>query len=154
MVEFHRMVRGLSHLSHVYKPHRLRPRIRSGAPTLAAVILCAMLGGCAGGFESVYNTGLWAEPGKYDYLKCPDLVRNAAATAAQEKKLMELMAKADQEAAGPIINVTVYRAQLEQARAQRSLLERTAREKNCDLNPPAPKPNPPAAKPNPPTAKK
>lgn len=151
MVASHRMVRGLSHLSQILNPHRRRPRTRSGAPAwaaprqgarvlrgaLAAGILCATLGGCAGGFESTYSSGLWAEPGKYDYIKCPDMVRTSASLAAQEKRMLGLMAKADQEGAGPIINITVYQAQLEQIRAQARLLQRTAREKNCDLNAPA-----------------
>jgi hypothetical protein len=128
-------------LSQNWNPHRRRPLRRA----LVAGILCAMLGGCAGGFSSVYDSGLWVEPGKYDFLKCPDIVRSAAGLAALEKGTMALMAKADQEAAGPIINITVYQAQLEQIRAQSRLLQQTAREKGCDLTAPAAKNAPPAA---------
>ena len=105
----------------------------------AAAILCATLGGCAGSVESVYSSGLWAQPGKFDFLKCPDIVQRLAAANAGEKAQMNLMARADQEAAGPLINLTVYRAQLEQTRADIALLKQTAREKHCDLTQPPPK---------------
>ena len=52
--------------------------------------------------------------------------------STQEKQLLSLMARADQEAAGPLINLTVYRADLEQVRADMVVLQQTAREKNCD----------------------
>src|SRR5215469_10935819 len=110
------MVRGLSHLSHICNPHRGKPRIRLGAPALMAAIFCATLGSCSGGFQSVYNTGLWAQPGKYDYIKCPDIAARLRNAIAQQKSIEKYMERADQEAAGPFINVTVYSAQLEQAR--------------------------------------
>ena len=148
------MVRGLSHLSHICNPHRRRLRTRRGTPAwaaprrqaraigrtlAAALILCATLGGCAGGFESVYSTGLWVEPGKYDFLKCPDIVQRLANTTAAEKVLVDRMARADEEAAGPFINFTVYQAQLQQARGDIALLKQTAREKHCDITQPPPK---------------
>src|SRR6185437_6589787 len=101
-----RMVRGLTDLSHICHPHRRPARTRSGA--LAAAFLCATLGGCAGGVESVSGGSLWVQPGKYDFIKCPDIAQRITVVSAQEKNLMTLMAKADQEMAGPLINITVY----------------------------------------------
>jgi len=99
-----------------------------------------MLGGCTGGVQSIYSSGLWVQPGKYDYIKCPDIAKRLEAAMAQQRSVAKLMASADQEAAGPLINLTVYRAQLEQARADEELLRQTAREKKCDLTePPAKK---------------
>jgi len=108
---------------------------------LAAVTFCAALAGCTGGVSSIYDTGPWVQPGKYDFLKCRDITQYIAANAAQQKNLTALMAKADQDVAGPLINFSVYQAQLEQARADGRLLQRTALEKHCDTAPP---PAPPA----------
>jgi hypothetical protein len=105
---------------------------------LAAALLCATLVGCAGGVESVYSSG-WAEPGKFDFLKCPDIVQRLATLTAGEKLLMTRMARADEEVPGPLINFTVYQAQLQQARGDIALLKQTAREKHCDLTQPPPK---------------
>lgn len=91
------------------------------------------LGACStpGGFESVHTGNFWVQPGRYDFLKCPDLAKRWAVDLEQEKKLLELMARADQEAVGPLINLTVYRADLEQTRADMALVQQTAREKGC-----------------------
>lgn len=89
------------------------------------------LAGCAHGLEEVYSTNFWVEPGKYDFLKCPDLAKQSAAASAREKELAGLMERANQSAAGPVVNLMVYDADLKQTRAQLALLERTAREKGC-----------------------
>jgi hypothetical protein len=92
------------------------------------------LGACSGstGFDKVYTADLWVQPGKYDFLKCPDLASRWISDSNQEKQLLSLMERADQEAVGPLVNWTVYRADLEQVRADMVLLQRTAREKGCD----------------------
>ena len=146
-----RMVRGLSHLPETRNAYRGRPRIRTGAParltlrrarapggTLAAALVCAALGGCAGGLQSVYTTDIWVEPGKYEFLKCPDLARRSVDLSEAEKKLVSQMERANQDVAGPLINLAVYRAQLEQIRANIELVQRTAREKgDSSMVPPA-----------------
>jgi hypothetical protein len=98
---------------------------------LAAVVLCATLGGCAGGMQSVYTGGFWVQPGKYDFLKCPDIAQRSVALSNTERNLVSLMERADQDAAGPLVNVMVYRSQLEQTRADIELLQQTSREKGC-----------------------
>jgi hypothetical protein len=97
-----------------------------------ALLLCAALGGCAGGMQGVYSTDFWVEPGKYEFLKCRDLAGQSVALSQNEQKLMSLMERANQDVAGSIINVAVYRAQLDQTRASLELVQRTAREKGCD----------------------
>jgi hypothetical protein len=87
------------------------------------------LGACTTG---VYTGGFWVQPGKYDFLKCPDLARVTLADSAREKELVSLMERADKEAAGPLVNLMVYRSDLEQVRADLALLQETARQKGCD----------------------
>ena len=108
-----RMVRDLSHLPETRNAYRGRPRIRPGAParltlrrarapggTLAAALVCAALGGCAGGLQSVYTTDIWVEPGKYEFLKCPDLARRSVDLSDAEKKLVSQMERAHQRTDG------------------------------------------------------
>jgi hypothetical protein len=88
------------------------------------------LGGCAN--DTLHTGGFWAQPGKYDFLKCPDLARITLTNSTREKELVSLMERADKEAAGPFINLMVYRSDLEQVRADLALLQETARQKGCD----------------------
>jgi hypothetical protein len=86
-----------------------------------------------------FDTGnFWVQPGKYDFLKCPDLARLSIADSTREKQLVSLMERANQEAVGPVVNLMVYRADLEQVRADLALVARTAREKGCDSLVPSP----------------
>ena len=117
--------------------------IRRGIPLVPlslALVLCAALGGCAGGLQGVYSTDFWVEPGKYDFLKCPDLAKRAIDLAESEKVLRGRMERANQDVAGPLINAGVYDVQLKQTHANLELVQRTAREKGCPTTaPPAKK---------------
>jgi hypothetical protein len=151
MVASNRMVRGLSHLSLFHNAHRRRSTAsaplasrRRGVPPallLMALGLCAALGGCAGGtggMQSVYSTDFWVEPGKYEFLKCPDLARQSVDLSNSEKRLMSQMERASQDVGGALVNAGVYQVQLNQTRANLELVQRTAHEKGCtSMVPPA-----------------
>jgi hypothetical protein len=88
------------------------------------------LGGCA--VDRIYTGGFWVEPGKYDFLKCPDLAKQSVTLSTREREIVSLMERANQDPAGGFINLTVYRSDLEQVRAQLDLVNQTARQKSCD----------------------
>jgi hypothetical protein len=88
------------------------------------------LGACSTGQLDTGN--FWVQPGKYDFLKCPDLASRWIADSTREQQLLSLMQRADQEAVGPVVNLMVYRSDLEQVRADMALLQQTARNKGCD----------------------
>ncbi len=90
------------------------------------------LGACSTGFDKVYSTGFWVEPGKYQFLKCPDLAKRSMDDSTREKELMSLMDRANQDSVGPFVNLMVYQSDLEQVRADLALLQQTAHEKGCD----------------------
>ena len=95
-------------------------------------VACAglALAGCSS--TSEHTSSLWAQPGKYDFLKCPDLAQRSVAASNREKELVSLMERADQDTVGPLVNAMVYSADLKQTRADLELLRQTAREKQCD----------------------
>jgi hypothetical protein len=90
------------------------------------------LGACSTGFDKVYSTNFWVEPGKYQFLKCQDIAGRIVSGSVREKELMSLMDRANQDPAGPLVNLMVYRSDLEQVRADLALLQQTSREKGCD----------------------
>jgi hypothetical protein len=95
-------------------------------------VWCAALALGACSTDALHTGGFWVQPGKYDFLKCPDLARLTLNGSVREKELMSLMERADKEAAGPLVNLVVYRSDLEQVRADLALLQETARQKGCD----------------------
>ena len=103
-------------------------------------LMLLALAGCTSISEQTGS--FWVQPGKYDFLKCPDIVQRTVAVEAREKQLLDLMERADRDAAGPLVNAMVYTADLKQTRADLELLRRTAREKGCNKPAPASAPAP------------
>ena len=97
------------------------------------------LGACSTTLDKVHTGTFWVQPGKYDFLKCPDLAKRSMVDSEREKELVSLMERANQEAIGPFINLTVYASDLEQVRADLALLQQAARDKRCDSLTPMPK---------------
>ncbi|HEY2134337.1 MAG TPA: hypothetical protein VGH49_00520 [Xanthobacteraceae bacterium] len=89
------------------------------------------LAGC-GSIENVHTGSFFVEPGKYQFLKCPELAQRSLTGSQREKELVSLMERANQDAAGPVVNAMVYSADLHQIRADLEELQNTAREKGCD----------------------
>lgn len=91
-------------------------------------ILTPPLMGCA---QNLDLGILYAAPGKYDYLRCEDLQPRLAASLKREKELSDLMARANQEAGGAVVNVVAYSADLAQVRADMKILRQAAIDKKC-----------------------
>ena len=108
------------------------------------VVMATPLAGCASGaFDQ--SQDIFVPPGKYQFLRCQDLAKQAEANATRQRELTSLMERASQSAAGPVVNATVYWPDLHQVQANARQLQQTANEKNCNATPPAaPAPTSPA----------
>jgi hypothetical protein len=113
---------------------------------LIMAMLTPPLCGCAANLDLGI---LYAAPGKYDYLRCEDLPSRLAGALAREKQLIDLMNRANQDVAGPIVSVVAYSADLAQVRADQKILRQAAIDKKCgSIEPPEAKPETkPEAKP-------
>jgi hypothetical protein len=79
------------------------------------------------------------EPGKYDFLDCPSIAKQLAATSYEETKLARLMTRASESADGAFVNAIVYQDQYNTARARLRELRKVGEVKKCspsDFNPP------------------
>ena len=94
------------------------------------LILASTVAACSTTLEDAGN--LYLAPGKFDFLKCPDLAKRSMEASAREKELTSLMDRANQDPAGPIVNALVYSTDLNTVRAELAQLRKTAAEKNCD----------------------
>ena len=97
------------------------------------------LAGCSQGLDSIHAGNFFVQPGKYQFLKCPDLAQRSVVASNREKELVGLTERANQGTGGPVISAMVYGTDLQQVRADIAELHATMREKNCDSLAPVPK---------------
>jgi hypothetical protein len=112
----------------------MRTRTRLGG----AVLLAAALGGCAGLTATVGDP--YVAPGKFSFLRCPDLATRLQTAEARQRELQALMDRSGGGVSGGAVNAFVYRPDLDGVEAELKALKATAAEKNCgenDLKPPA-----------------
>jgi hypothetical protein len=116
----------------------MRTRTRLGG----AVLLAATLGGCAGLTATVGDP--YIAPGKFSFLRCPDLAGRLQTAEARHRELRALMERSSAGVGGSAVNMFVYQPDMDGVEAELKALKATVAEKNCsddDLKSP-PKPEP------------
>ena len=98
----------------------------------AALLAAGLLGGCA--ISDDKAASLLVAPGDYDLNSCPQLAVTYAGLKVRRVELEGLMAKAESGAGGTLINAVGYRPDYLKVRGEQHEIEKTAREKNCDLS--------------------
>lgn len=101
-------------------------RAKIGGAFLLAVTAAA----CSSTLDQVGN--LYVAPGKFAFLKCPEIAARSMAASKREQELTSLMDRAGQDAAGPVVNALIYSGDLSTVRAELAELRKTAAEKDCD----------------------
>ena len=89
--------------------------------------------------DSLDTGNFYIQPGKFQFLKCPDLTQRFVAASAREKEIVALMERAGNDAVGTLIGTTTYAVDLKQTRAESQLLQQTMQEKGCSNTVPSPK---------------
>jgi hypothetical protein len=103
----------------------MRMRTRLGA----AMLLAAALGGCAETFGDPY-----VAPGKFRFLRCPDIAARQDTAEARHTELLALMERSGAGVGGGAVNTFVYGPDLNNVEAELRALQQTAAEKNCPVN--------------------
>src|SRR5436853_6726127 len=97
---------------------------------VAALLLSMACGGCSMALDD--SSGVYAaQPGKYDFLDCPGLLKVRQTQTAREAEITALMERANQGGGGGVVNALVYRDQLNTVRADLQSAQRAADEKAC-----------------------
>jgi hypothetical protein len=73
-------------------------------------------------------------PGKFDYLKCPEIAARARAAVLREADLMKDVDKANGDAVGPAVSFLIYRDELSSVRAEQYALRKASDDKRCTPN--------------------
>ena len=105
-----------------------RMQIRLGG----ALLLAAALGGCAGVMDTIGDP--YVAPGKFHFLRCPDLVARLDTAEARHKELTALMERSGTGVGGGAVNMFVYQPDVDKVAAELRALKQTAAEKNCPAN--------------------
>jgi hypothetical protein len=87
--------------------------------------------GCAGGTDQVAS--VLAQPGKYEFYPCPQLVEEWRRVSIREREIKGLMDKASREAGGAFVNAIAYQSDYLTARGELRMLEAEAQRKKCEL---------------------
>jgi hypothetical protein len=95
--------------------------------------LLVLLAGCSSVSDSSFT--VFADPGKYTYYSCDQINLQTKIWTNREQDLRALMDKAEQSSGGTVVNVLAYRADYVAATEELKILEKTARNKNCNAPP-------------------
>jgi hypothetical protein len=101
-------------------------------PAGLLLLLLLLLAGCSSLSDTSFT--VFADPGKYTYYSCDQINAQTKQWISREQDLRALMDKAEQSEGGAVVNVLAYRADHVAATEELKILEKTARNKNC--NPP------------------
>jgi hypothetical protein len=107
--------------------HRILTRMRTRLG--AAMLLAAAFGGCA---ETIGDP--YVAPGKFRFLRCPDIAAGQDTAEARHTELLALMERSGAGVGGGAVNTFVYGPDLNNVEAELRALQQTAAEKNCPAN--------------------
>ncbi|HZO46794.1 MAG TPA: twin-arginine translocation pathway signal [Xanthobacteraceae bacterium] len=103
--------------------------LRAGALALIA------FGAAACSTSSNLDVMLFADPGKYEYHTCAQILKSGEAVAARELQLRALIQKAEQGAGGALVSTVAYRGEYRTVVEELAVIDGVSRRKNCNTPP-------------------
>ena len=103
--------------------------LRAGALALVA------FGVAACSTSSNFQVMLFADPGKYEYHTCDQILKSGEAVAVRELRLRELIQKAEQSAGGGIVSTVAYRGEYRTVVEELAVIDGVSRRKSCNTPP-------------------
>jgi len=85
--------------------------------------------------SSKVDVMLFADPGKYEYHTCDQILKAGTAVAQREAKLRELIQKAEQSTGGTLVSTVAYRGEHRTVVEELGVIDTVSRRKKC-LTPP------------------
>ncbi len=97
----------------------------------ASVLALILFGAAACSTSSKVDVMLFADPGKYEYHTCDQILAAGHATAAREVKLRQLIERAEQGAAGGLVSTVAYRGEYRTVVEELGVIDTVSRQKKC-----------------------
>ena len=101
----------------------------------ATLLAATLFGVAACSTSSKVDVMLFADPGKYEYHTCEQILKAGNAVAEREAKLRELIQKAEQSPGGALVGTVAYRGEHRTVVEELGLIDTVSRRKQC-LTPP------------------
>jgi hypothetical protein len=98
---------------------------------VVALIFPILLAACTSAIESQFT--VFADPGKYEWHSCEQLLPQRKYWENREKELKLLMDRARQGTAGAAVSVVAYQGDYVAAREEIKVIDATARAKKCKM---------------------
>jgi hypothetical protein len=100
------------------------------------MLLAAILFGAAAcSTSNSVDVMLFADPGKYEYHSCEQILKAGNGVAERELRLRTLIQKAEQSAGGGLVGTVAYRGEHRTVVEELAVIDSVSRRKNC-LTPP------------------
>ena len=96
-----------------------------------ALIFPALLAACASELQNPLTGGFFADPGKYEFYSCEQLLPQRTRYEKREQELKLLMEKARQATGGAMISVVAYQGEYTATQEELKVIDATARLKKC-----------------------
>ena len=96
-----------------------------------ALIFPALLAACASELQNPLMGGFFADPGRYEFYSCEQLLPQRTFYEQREQKLKLLMDKARQATGGAAINLVAYQGEYTAVQDELKVIDATARLKKC-----------------------
>jgi hypothetical protein len=101
----------------------------------ASALALILFGAAACSTSSNVDVMLFADPGKYEYHTCEQILAAGNAVSGRELKLRELIQKAEQSAGGALVSTLAYRGEHRTVVEELGVIDTVSRRKKC-LTPP------------------
>jgi hypothetical protein len=99
------------------------------------LLAAILLGVAACSTSGSVDVMLFADPGKYEYHNCEQILKAGNAVAERELRLRTLIQKAEQSAGGGLVGTVAYRGEHRTVVEELAVIDNVSRRKNC-LTPP------------------
>jgi len=113
----------------------MRVRSFTGSILRAGALALIAFGAAACSTSSNLQVMLFADPGKYEYRTCDQILKSGEVVAARELKLRELIQKAEQSAGGALVGTVAYRGEYRTVVEELAVIDGVSRRKACNTPP-------------------
>jgi hypothetical protein len=101
----------------------------------AAALALVAFGAGACSTSNNLDVMLFADPGKYEYHTCAQILKAGETAAARELQLRALIQKAEQSAGGGLVSTVAYRGEYRTVVEELAVIEGVSRRKSCNTPP-------------------
>lgn len=102
----------------------------------ATLLALTLFGSAACSTSSSVDVMLFADPGKYEYHTCAQILQAGNTVAEREMKLRALIQNAEKSAGGSLVGTIAYRGEYRTVVEELAVIDNVSRRKNC-LTPPS-----------------